>query len=51
VRVRLHAGKNTFLLKSAQDVPPPQVPQIWQFQLRVCDLNGAAILSRKRQKT
>jgi hypothetical protein len=47
-KVRLRKGKNVLLLKVAQDVPPPQVPALWQFQLRICDAGGAAILSTTR---
>lgn len=44
-KVRLREGKNTLLLKVCTDVPPPQVPKLWRFQLRVCDADGSAILS------
>jgi hypothetical protein len=42
-KVRLKAGKNVILLKVCQDLPPPQLPALWRFQLRVCDSTGAAI--------
>jgi hypothetical protein len=47
-RVRLREGKNVFLVKVCQDVPPPSLPQLWRFQLRVCDASGAAVLSATR---
>ena len=47
-RIRLREGKNTLLMKVCTDVPPPQVPKLWRFQLRVCDADGAAILSTTR---
>lgn len=49
VPVRLRRGKNTFLLKLCQDIPPPQMPD-WKFMLRVCDENGGAVLSANRPK-
>jgi hypothetical protein len=42
-KVRLREGKNTLLMKVCTDVPPPQVPKLWRFQLRVCDPDGVAI--------
>ncbi len=47
-KIRLREGKNTLLMKVCTDVPPPQVPKLWRFQLRVCDTGGAAILSTTR---
>ena len=47
-KIRLREGKNTLLMKVCNDVPPPQVPKLWRFQLRVCDADGAAILSTTR---
>jgi hypothetical protein len=35
-------------MKVCTDVPPPQLPKLWRFQLRVCDADGAAILSTTR---
>jgi hypothetical protein len=48
VRVHLKKGVNTFLMKVSRAAPPPQVPNMWRFQLRVCDDNGVAILSTTR---
>lgn len=50
-KIRLRPGKNTLLMKLCTDVPPPQVPKLWRFQLRVCDTDGAAILSTTRPGT
>ena len=47
-RARLKPGKNTILLKIWMDTPPPQLPKVWRFQLRVCDASGAAVLSATR---
>jgi hypothetical protein len=47
-RVHFKPGKNQLLLKIVQGDPPPQVPALWQFQLRVCDGNGVAVLSTTR---
>ena len=47
-KIRLREGKNTLLMKVCTDVPPPQVPKLWRFQLRVCDADGSAILSTTR---
>ncbi len=49
--IRLRKGKNTLLMKVCTDVPPPQLPKLWRFQLRVCDAGGAAILSTTRPGT
>jgi hypothetical protein len=35
-------------MKVCTDIPPPGVPKLWRFQLRVCDAGGAAILSTTR---
>jgi hypothetical protein len=50
-KIRLREGKNTLLMKVCTDVPPPQVPKLWRFQLRICDADGAAILSTTRPGT
>jgi hypothetical protein len=47
-KIRLREGKNTLLMKAWTDVPAPQLPKLWRFQLRVCDADGAAILSTTR---
>jgi hypothetical protein len=47
-KVRLRAGKNVLLMKVCREDPPPPVAKWWRFQLRICDDNGAAILSTTR---
>ena len=44
-------GTNTFLMKVSRAAPPPQVPNLWRFQFRVCDADGAGILSTARPPT
>jgi len=46
--IRLTAGTNTFLLKLCQDAQKQEWTKEWQFQLRVCDRTGAAILALDR---
>ncbi len=46
-RGRLKKGKNTILLKIAQNEQTEQWAQDWQFQLRVCDPLGAAVAAAK----
>jgi hypothetical protein len=48
-KIRLRQGKNTLLMKVCTDTPPPGVPKLWRFQLRVCAADGAAILSTTRR--
>ena len=47
-RGELKAGPNTILLKVCQNEQTDEWAQKWQFQLRVCDATGTAILSRNR---
>lgn len=47
-RGRLKAGKNTILVKIAQNEQTDSWAQDWKFQLRVCDPIGTAILSQDR---
>jgi hypothetical protein len=47
-KIRLREGKNTLLMKVCTDIPQPGLPKLWRFQLRVCDADGAAILSTTR---
>jgi hypothetical protein len=48
VRGKLKAGKNVILLKVCQNEQTEMWAQRWQFQLRVCDATGTAILSTTR---
>lgn len=45
---RLKKGANEILLKICQNEQTERWAQDWQFQLRVCDALGTAILSRER---
>lgn len=46
---RLRAGKNTILVKVCQNEQTEPWAQRWQFQLRVCDALGGAILAADRK--
>ena len=45
---KMKKGKNTILLKVCQNEQTEMWAQRWQFQLRVCDSIGTAILSQDR---
>ena len=47
-RGELKKGKNEILIKVCQNEQTEPWAQIWQFQLRVCDKIGTAILSQDR---
>jgi hypothetical protein len=47
-RGKLKEGKNTILVKIAQNEQTEAWAQDWMFQLRVCDAIGTAILSQDR---
>jgi hypothetical protein len=46
-KAHLKGGKNVLLIKVCREDLPP-VPKLWKFQLRVCDEDGAAVLSTTR---
>lgn len=48
VNASLKKGTNSILLKIAQNEQEESWAQRWQFQLRVCDNNGTAILANDR---
>jgi len=48
---KLKAGKNQILIKLCQNEQTEEWAQRWQFQLRVCDGTGTAVLSADRQPT
>ncbi len=48
IKGRLKPGKNGILLKICQNEQMEDWTVQWQFQLRVCDKNGTAILSQNR---
>ncbi len=49
--VQLDEGKNTILVKLCQDHQTQDWTVEWQFQLRVCDATGTAILAPDRPPT
>lgn len=49
--VTLQKGKNTLLVKACQNEQTESWTVQWQFQLRVCDSTGAAILNTDRRPT
>ena len=48
-RGMLQQGENTILLKICQNEQTQSWAQDWQFQLRICDSVGTAILSKNRK--
>jgi hypothetical protein len=44
----MKAGRNVILVKICQNEQTEEWAQVWQFQLRVCDPTGNAILSREK---
>jgi len=49
--VELKAGKNTILVKVCQNEEVKDWTKEWEFQLRVCDATGTAILAKDRPPT
>jgi hypothetical protein len=43
---KLKSGRNMILVKVCQNEQTEDWAQSWQFQLRVCDSRGTAVLSR-----
>jgi hypothetical protein len=50
VPATLHPGRNQILLKVCQNEEVESWTVEWQFQIRVCDAVGSAILSTTRPK-
>jgi hypothetical protein len=50
-RGTMKAGRNLILLKVCQNEQTEEWAQKWQFQLRVCDAAGTAVLSTNRPPT
>jgi hypothetical protein len=48
MRGKLKPGKNVILVKICQNEQKEEWAQRWQFQLRVCDATGTAVLSTDR---
>lgn len=49
--VRLKEGKNTLLVKACQNEQEQDWTVQWEFQIRVCDATGTAILAADRKPT
>jgi hypothetical protein len=49
--IDLTAGRNTLLIKLCQDGQTKDWTKQWQFQLRICDATGTAILAADRRAT
>jgi hypothetical protein len=49
--IQLKSGKNTILVKACQNEQTEQWTVQWEFQLRICDATGSAILAANRQAT
>ena len=49
--VALKAGNNTILIKLCQNEQTEEWTKEWQFQLRICDATGTAILASNRPST
>lgn len=49
--IELQKGKNTILVKLCQNEQKETWTVEWQFQLRICDSTGTAILARNRPPT
>ena len=49
--VKLKQGKNTILVKACQNEQEQDWTVQWEFQLRVCDATGTAILATDRKPT
>jgi hypothetical protein len=49
--VELKAGRNTILVKVCQNEEVKDWTKEWEFQLRVCDASGTAILAKDRPPT
>jgi len=51
IPAQFNAGKNTILIKLCQNEQKEEWTVQWQFQLRVCDAAGTAILASDRKPT
>lgn len=51
LKIRLAKGRNTFLVKLCQNEQMEDWTKEWQFQLRVCDATGTAVLAQNRPPT
>ena len=51
LKINLAKGRNTLLIKLCQNEQKQDWTKEWQFQLRVCDATGTAVLSADRPPT
>lgn len=51
LKIRLTKGRNTLLVKLCQNEQKESWTKEWQFQLRVCDATGTAVLAHNRPPT
>ena len=51
LKIRLTKGRNTLLVKLCQNEQKESWTKEWQFQLRVCDATGTAVLAQHRPTT
>ena len=51
LNIQLKEGKNTILVKACQNEQTEEWTVQWEFQLRVCDESGVAILASNRKPT
>ena len=49
--IKLEKGKNTILVKACQNEQTEEWTVQWEFQLRICDKSGVAILASDRKPT
>ena len=49
--IKLEKGKNTILVKACQNEQTEEWTVQWEFQLRICDKSGVAILASNREPT
>ena len=51
LKIQLKEGKNTILVKACQNEQTEEWTVQWEFQLRICDEGGVAILASNREPT
>ena len=51
LKIKLTKGRNTLLVKLCQNEQKESWTKEWQFQLRVCDATGTAVLAQNRPTT
>ena len=51
MNIQLKKGKNTILVKACQNEQTEEWTVQWEFQLRICDESGVAILASNREAT